>query len=124
MTDIWRHALIRLGLAILALLAIFHRDVADMATIWWTVSTYTHCLLILPLVGWLIWQRRSEVARLVPRACPPALALVFVGGLVWMLGEAAGVALLRHAGLIFMIQASILALLGPRAVRGLLFPIF
>lgn len=124
MTDIWRHALIRLGLAILALLAIFHRDVADMATIWWTVSTYTHCLLILPLVGWLIWQRRSEVARLVPRACPSALALVFVGGLVWMLGEAAGVALLRHAGLIFMIQASILALLGPRAVRGLLFPIF
>jgi exosortase A len=124
MTDVWRQALIRLALAILALLAIFHRDVADMAAIWWTVSTYTHCLLILPLVAWLIWQRRSEVARLAPRAYPPALALVFVGALVWMLGEAAGVALLRHAGLIFLVQASVLALLGPRVVRGLLFPIF
>jgi exosortase A len=121
---VWRAHLVRLVVVIAALIAIFWRDVADMARIWWTISTYTHCLFILPLVGWLIWQRRSEVMTLTPRSFAPGIGLVFAGGLLWMLGQAAGVALLRHAGLVFMIQSSVLALLGPPVTRGLLFPLF
>jgi exosortase A len=124
MTAVWRASLIRLGLTIIALMLIFRRDAADMTMIWWSVSTYTHCLLVLPLAGWLIWQRRDELAPLTPVAFPPALGLVLLGSVVWMLGEAAGVALFRHAGLIFMIQSSVLALLGARAFRGILFPVF
>lgn len=121
---VWRAYLLRLALVIAALLAIFARDASAMAVIWWTVSTYTHCLFIIPLVGWLIWQRRDEVRSLVPSSYAPGLAFILAGGLLWMLGEAAGIALFRHAGLVFMIQASVLALLGPNVMRGLLFPIF
>lgn len=123
-SDKWKGPLIRLSLAVIGLLIVFRADVVDMASIWWTVSTYTHCLLILPLCAWLVWQRRQELARLQPSPFPPGLALVLLAGLVWMLGEAGGIALLRHAGLVLMIQATVLVMLGPRVFRGLLFPVF
>lgn len=120
----WRPYLIRLALVIVALLLLFARDAGAMAAIWWNASTYNHCLFIIPLVGWLVWQRREEVLALVPSSYWPGLTLVFGGGLLWMLGQAAGIALLRHAGLVFMIQSSVLALLGPNVTRGILFPLF
>ena len=124
MTTVWRSHLALLGGAIALILLLFFRDVADMATIWWTSSTFTHCLFILPLVGWLIWQRRGEVARLTPCVWAPGLALVAVAGFGWILGEAAGVSLIRHASLVFMIQMSAITLLGPSVARGLMFPLF
>ncbi len=113
-----------LAVAILAILILFARDVADMANQWWNSSTYGHCLFILPLVGWLIWQRRHEVMQVEPRAWLPGLALVGVAAFGWLLGEAAGVSLVRHAALIAMIQVTILTVIGPAMVRALLFPIF
>lgn len=120
----WRPHLIALAATIAALLAIFWRDTAKMAEIWWTSSTFTHCLFILPLVGWLIWQRRAELPALTPRPFTPGLLLVALGALCWLLGEAAGVNFVRQVGLVFMIQSSILTILGVQVTRGLLFPIF
>ena len=121
---VWRHYIIRLALVIVAILLVFARDAVGMAAIWWNVSTYTHCLFIIPLVGWLIWQRRDEVMALVPSRYTPGLGLVFSGAILWMVGQVAGVALFRHAALILMIQSSVLTLLGWQVTRGLLFPLF
>jgi exosortase A len=122
--QVWRAHLVQLVVVIAALIGIFWQDVADMSRIWWTISTYTHCLFILPLVGWLIWQRREELMTLTPRSFAPGVSLVFISGLFWMLGQVAGVALFRHAGLVFMMQSSVLTILGPQVTRGLLFPLF
>jgi exosortase A len=116
--------LIALALAIVAILALFARDAGDMAGQWWNSSTYGHCLFILPLVGWLVWQRRSEVAQVEPRAWLPGLGVVAVAAFGWLVGEAAGVALIRHAALIGMVQAAVLTVLGVAALRSLLFPVF
>lgn len=124
MTAEWRTALIKLSVVIAILLAVFHRDVADVASIWWTVSTYSHCLFILPIIGWLIWLRRDEIARFHPAVWLPGLVLLFLAGLIWLIGDAAGVSLLRHAGLVAMIQASVVTILGFQVARGLLFPLF
>lgn len=121
---VWRQYIMRVTLVIVALLLIFAQDVAGMAAIWWNVSTYTHCLFIMPLVGWLIWQRHDEIIALVPSSYTPGLVLVFSGAILWMIGQVAGVALFRHAGLVFMIQSSVLALLGLQVTRGILFPLF
>ena len=121
---VWQRSITRLIFVIVALLLIFAKDVAGMAAIWWNVSTYTHCLFIIPLVCWLIWQRRDEVMARVPCNYPPGLAFVFAGAMCWMIGQVAGVALFRHAGLIFMIQSSVLTVLGLQVTRGLLFPLF
>lgn len=95
-----------------------------MAAIWWTSSTFGHCLFILPIVGWLIWQRREEIAPLTPQGWMPGLALFALGAFGWVIGEAAAVGLIRHASLIFMIQSAVLTILGPVVTRAILFPVF
>jgi len=119
----WRTHLVALGLVTTAILLLFWRDAAGLATIWWESPTFNHCLLIPPIIGWLIWQRQPELARLAPVAWTLGLALVGVGALGWLLGEAASVAVARQAGLILMLQGAVVACLGRQVTRGLLFPL-
>jgi exosortase A len=120
----WRVHGTALAVTIGAILILFARDVGDMANQWWNSSTYGHCLFIVPLVCWLVWQRRQEVAQVEPRSWAPGLALLGIAAFGWLIGEAAGVSVIRHAAVVGMIQASALTVLGPAAVRALLFPIF
>ena len=120
----WKTHLIALSVVIIAILILFARDVGDMANQWWNSSTYGHCLFILPLVGWLVWQRRLEVAQVEPRAWLPGLAMLGAAAFGWLIGEAAGVSVIRHAALIGMVQSAVLCVFGPAALRALLFPVF
>jgi exosortase A len=120
----WPRALLMLTAAWLAILALFVRDALHLADLWWNASTYTHCLIILPVIGWLVWLRRHELVKLVPAAWLYGLGWIALGAFAWLLGDAAGVALLRHAGLIVMLQGCVPALLGPHVARGLAFPLF
>ncbi|MBN2972284.1 exosortase A [Roseomonas aeriglobus] len=122
-TERWRTALATLAGVWAATLVIFHRDVADLAQIYWNSTTFGHCLFVLPVVGWLVWQRRDEVARLAPAAWWPGVAVGALGAAAWFLGDIAGVALFRHTGLILMLQGAVVALLGPQVTRALLFPL-
>jgi exosortase A len=120
----WREHLLALAAAVAGILILFHRDAAHMVSIWWTSSTFNHVLLVPPIVAWLVWQRRVELALLRPSIWWPALALVGAGAVGWLLGESAGVALARHAGLVLMLQGLAVACLGPAVSRGLAFPLF
>ena len=124
MTPRWKSHLIALAVTIAAIIAVFHRDAADMAGIWWNISTYNHAIFIVPIIGWLIWQRIDEVKLLEPRSWWPGLIGVTIGGFGWMLGEAGGISLFRHAALVLMVQSAVLTVLGPTVVRGILFPTF
>lgn len=122
-TGRWRTALATLTGVWAATLVIFHRDVADLAEIYWNSTTFGHCLFVLPVVGWLVWQRRGEVARLSPAAWWGGLAVPVGGATAWFLGDIAGIALFRHIGLVLMLQGAVVALLGPQVTCALLFPL-
>ncbi len=124
MTPRWRAPLTALACTIAAILWLFHADAVAMVTLWWTASTYQHCLFILPIVAWLIVQRRAGVALVEPAGWPPALALVLAAALIWLVGQASGIALLRQAGLVLMVQASVIVVLGPAVARAIAFPLF
>lgn len=120
----WRlHLWMLSGLAALILL-LFRRDASDMVEIWLTSSTYNHCILIAPIIAWLVWQRAPELRRMMPAIWLPALLLVGAGAFAWLLGEAGEVALARHVGLVMMLQGSVILCLGKAVGRGLAFPIF
>ncbi|GAA0300839.1 exosortase A [Sphingomonas oligophenolica] len=119
----WRRHLAVLGAVTVALLLLFRNDMAGLAAIWWTSTTFGHCLFITPVIAWLVWQRRAELAQVRPVAWWPGLALVALGGFGWLLGDAAGVALARHLGLVMMLQGAVVTILGPNVARGLLFPL-
>ena len=100
-----------LGAAVAALLLLFHRDAGDMVRIWIESSTFNHCALIVPIIAWLVWQRRRELGQLRARAWTggssssrqePCLAV----------GWAASVALARHLGLVSCSREWVVACLG------------
>ena len=121
---VWPQSLQMVAAAWSVLLLIFWRDAADMAMIWWNSSTFNHCLLILPILYWLVIQRKNLLAQLTPQAWRTPLVYIAAGAFGWLLGDAAGLAVARQLGLIMMLQGSVSALLGPNVMRGLLFPLF
>jgi exosortase A len=119
----WQRHLAALALLSAAILTIFWRDAADMAGIWWHSSTFTHCLLMVPMIGWLVSQRIALLRPLIPAFWWPALIWMAGAGLVWLVGEAAGVGLFRQLGLVLMLQGAVGVALGEKLVRALLFPL-
>ncbi|MEG3124692.1 exosortase A [Sphingomonas sp. GB1N7] len=123
LSALWRRHLVVLGGVVAVLLVLFRGDVGDLAHIWWTSTTFGHCLFIGPVIAWLVWQRRAQLADLTPVAWWPGLALVAVGGFGWLLGDASSVAFARQLGLVMMVQGAVVTILGPNVARGLLFPL-
>jgi len=119
----WQRPLIALATVWAVLLLMFRKDVSDLAELYWTNTTFGHCLFIAPVVAWLVWIRRGELAQLKPETWAPGLALVAAGGFGWLLGDASGVALARHLGLVLMLQGAVASTLGLNVTRGLLFPL-
>ncbi|RYM13233.1 MULTISPECIES: exosortase A [Sphingobium] len=126
LTDLtgWRGHLIALGVVAFAIIALFFADVRGMVSIWWNASTFGHCLFIPFLIAWLVQQRLPGLRQLEPVAWTPGLVWLGAGALAWLLGAAAGVAMVRHGALIMMLQGATIALLGPAVARALLFPLF
>lgn len=118
----WKSHSIAYGLLVLGLIGLFWQDARDMAVIWWNTDTFGHCLLIVPIVGWLIWQRREELARVAPAPSYAGAIFLLFGGLLWMLGHVASLDVVRQAALIGMIQASVLLVFGWRATLAMIFP--
>lgn len=122
--QVWQRPLMLLGAVWVLILALFWKDAWRLVDIWWNSSTFNHCLLILPILAWLVWLRAGELAKLTPQPWLFGLVWVGAGAIVWLLGEAAGLAIARQAGLILMLQGCVPALLGPQITRGLIFPLF
>jgi exosortase A len=122
--SVWRTHLVAAALAGAAILALFSQDAADIVSIWWNDSTFNHCLLIGPIIAWLVWQRVPELRQLIPAAWWPGLFPVGAGAFGWLLGEASGVDFARQLGLLLMVEGAIVACLGKAVARALAFPLF
>jgi exosortase A len=120
---VWHAALMQLAVASVAILALLWRDALAMAQIWWTSSTFNHCLLIVPILGWLVAQRAPELAKLTPSPWAPGLIWGAGGAMLWLLGDAAGVSIARQTGLVILLQSAVITLMGAQISRGLLFPL-
>ena len=120
----WQPALLSLALSWLAIAGLFIGDIADMVSIWWNVSTYNHILLIVPILGWLVWQYVPQLAQITPRFSYFGALWLLGGAMLWIVGEAAGIALFRHIAVVVMLQGSAIAFCGLTVTRILLFPLF
>src|SRR3546814_5518557 len=76
------------------------------------------------ILFWLVQQRLPELRQLTPVAWWPGLLWAGAGAFCWLIGDAAGVALARHLGLIVMLQGAVIGVLGPQISRALAFPLF
>ena len=79
--------LLWLGVAAIALFALTFAEWRAMAHQWWNIDTYSHILLVPPIIGWVAWIRRAEIARAGLRGWWPGVAWTLLGLSCWALGQ-------------------------------------
>lgn len=119
----WREVLVLLVLGTLALLLVTFREWIEMVHQWWNIETYTHILLVPPIIAWLVSLKLAELEHIGPRPWLPGFALVAAGLALWLAGRASGINLLAHAGAVGAVQGLVVAAIGPRASLVLALPI-
>ena len=119
----WTSALAIIGAATLAIVALHWGTLLSAATVWANSDTYRYGFFIAPVSLYLIWLRRHALAA--RRAEPLFAALLLLPPIAafWLVSDAAEVALGRQLALMGIVQVLLLAMLGWRLYRALLFPL-
>ena len=94
-----------------------------MAHQWWNIDTYSHILLILPILAWLVWIRRDEVARVEARGWWPGFLCCLLGLAICFVGRSADINLIAQLGVIVAFQGATFGILGLRVGLILAFPL-
>ena len=94
-----------------------------MAHQWWNIDTYSHILLILPILAWLVWIRRDEVARVEARGWWPGFLWCLLGLAICFVGRSADINLIAQLGVIVAFQGATFGILGLRVGLILAFPL-
>jgi exosortase A len=117
----WRRALPQVVFAMVAILLLYRDTAVAMVTIWYRSETFTHAFVVPPIVAWLIWRKRAQLAALTPQPMRwvllPMAAVVFV----WLLGDLAAVNALTQLALVTLLVLTVPALLGMAVTRCILF---
>ena len=90
---------------------------------WLTVSAYQHILFVPPIVGWLVWNRRTVLAQMAPHAWWPGLALVIGALLLWLAGSLTSIDIVAQGAAVLLLQGVTIAMVGPRVGAVLAFPL-
>jgi exosortase A len=119
----WRAPLALIGVAIVVFGLGFHREAIDAVGVWLASTAYTHCFLILPVVGYLLWERRSVIAASSPRPALWPLLLMPLLSAAWLLAAALDINEGRQLLVIAMFEVVLLSALGHLLYRQLLAPL-
>ena len=117
---------LRLGVALLAALALagwFYFDsLAGIARMWDTDASYSHGLLIPPIVLWLLWRNRAEILAVDwwPSWWGAAACVAAVSA--WIVASGVGVQVVEQLAVVALVPALVLGVLGARALRTVGFP--
>lgn len=109
--------------ACLALFALTFAEWRAMAHQWWDIDTYSHILLVPPIIAWLAWIRRSELERVGTSGWWPGLAWLGLGLLAWLAGRSLGINIVAQGGTIMAMQGAVVGIIGLRAALVLAFPL-
>ncbi len=120
----WRTAVAVLAVGLPGLVILFFETAASAVRTWYSSDSYNHCFLIIPVCAYLIWRRRHVFAQVTPRPSLWGIAAAALMALVWKLGEISAILVVQQFALVGMAQALLLAVMGPKVVRALAFPLF
>jgi exosortase A len=119
----WQAVLILVGIASLAFGAVFRQDIMGAVRVWIDSTAYNHCFLILPLAGFLLWQRRAVISSVSPRPVLWPLMMLPPLSAVWLLSAVLDIQEGRQLVMVAMFEVVLLVALGPRVFWLLLSPL-
>ena len=123
LTFAWRRALIVLILIELVLLVAYFGTARAMAEIWWRSETFNHALLVPPIALWLIWEKRRQLACILPRPSPWMIVPMAGVAFGWLLGELAAVNAVTQLALVALLVLAVPLVIGWPAARRIAFPL-
>ncbi len=117
-------------LAIFALLAgsalvlgIYLETSASLIRTWASSDLYSHGFLVLPVTGYMLWRRRHQLQALPVQPFIWGVVGIGLAGAVWWIGDTTATNTLLHLGLIGMLQAYYVTILGPAIARKSVYPL-
>jgi len=118
----WRPALILIGIASVIFGIVFRQEMIGAVRVWIDSTAYNHCFLVLPLVGFLLWQRRAVISLVSPRPTPWPLVTIPALSAIWLLAAVLDIEEGRQLVMVAMFQVVLLVALGTRVYWHLLAP--
>ena len=119
----WAHLSLVAPIFLAVLAGLYWATLRDLVWQWWDDANYSHGFLVPLFSGFLIWQRRKELAALVPEGSRWGLP-VLVGGIgALILGDVGAENFLSRSSLIVILAGLVLFHLGRDVFRVVLFPL-
>uniref|UniRef100_A0A831UDI1 Exosortase/archaeosortase family protein n=1 Tax=Geobacter metallireducens TaxID=28232 RepID=A0A831UDI1_GEOME len=109
-----------------AFAALYGGDIYGMVKDWSIDDNYSHGYLIPVVSGYLLWQRREDVAAAALESRPTSWGIVpiLVGLLVYLVGNFAGEPFTMRFSMLFVMAGTILFAYGMSLFRSVSFPFF
>lgn len=119
----WRVPLVSLAVVLAGILLLYSQTAIGMVTIWYKSETFAHGFVVLPIVLWLVWRKREELAGLAPRPSPWLLVILASLGLMWLLGDLVAVNSVTQLALVAMLVVAVPTVLGIPVATTIAFPL-
>lgn len=104
---------VALCVGLIALGALFHREVAAAVSTWDTSTAYNHCFLVIPIVVYLLWDRHEVLGDAVLEPYPIAALAALPLALAWLVTERLGIMEGRQLVAMTFVELLFFAMLGP-----------
>ena len=121
--SLWRQSLAALTLLLVWILFLYRETGLAMVTIWARSDTFAHAFLVPPIVLWLVWRQRQDLAKQRPQPMPVVAVVMAAVTLVWLLGALASVNVVTQLAFVALLVLAVPAVLGGSVARVILFPL-
>lgn len=96
----------------IALGLLFHAEVTAAVQVWVGSTAYNHCFLVIPIVGYLLWDRREVLGGIAARPLPMAAVLALPLAIAWFAAERIGFMEGRQLVAMTTVEVLLLSVLG------------
>jgi exosortase A len=111
-----------IAIGIATLVGLFWDTAASAVKLWWERPTYNYAFLILPISAYLVWRKREELRAETPVGSFWGVGVTAAFGLIWLVSDIGEINEGRHIAFVGMVLGMLLACLGWRVFKILLFP--
>ena len=117
----WAAPVVAYGVFAAFVIALLHKTAGGMLATWAQSSSYHHGFLVLPIVLWMI-LKKSETPSL-NGARLPGFLILLGGALLWVIGQAATVALISQLALVTILIGGVGVIFGGGALQAWAYPL-
>lgn len=96
----------------------------ELVSTWSSSDDYSHGFFIIPIIGYILWQKKDRLATLPQKISMAGFFLLFCSLVVYVLAYYAEIQTITSLSLISTLAGCVLFLYGPAVLKEVSFPLF